>query len=183
MDFKHKVLELKKSTEQLGESFHKYDKYLKAQNEKVFTLQHASTPTRSTCNAVDLYTLPIKDFQTSLTLDTLLPVYNILKEKQCYEPLFLNDLAPTIPRDRYHFIQKLKDNGCQLDAILYTHSIGNYHFLWLISPDADADQIQSQNAALVQTLNADMPKFHLNEMRQNILLVYLYAWPMLSQLI
>ena len=36
--------------------------------------------------------------------------------------------------------------------------------LWSISPDADADQIQSQNAALVQTLNADMPKFHSREM-------------------
>ena len=46
---------------------------------------------------LDLYTMPvIKNFQT---LDTLLPVYNILKEKQCYEPLFLNVLAPTIPRD------------------------------------------------------------------------------------
>ena len=97
--------------------------YLEAQNEKVLTLQHASTPARSTCNAVALFTLPVKDFHTSSTLDALLPVYNALK--QYYEPLLLNNLAPTIPRDRYHFIQNLKENDCQLDSVLYTYSTGN----------------------------------------------------------
>ena len=169
-------LELKKATEQLAESLHKYAKYLEAQNEKVLTLQHASTPACSTCNAVALFTLPVKDFHTSSTLDALLPVYNALKEKQYYEPLFLNDLAPIIPRDRYHFIQNLKENGCQLDAVLYTYSTGNnkgnYHFLWLISPDSSADEVQSQNAALIQTLNADMPTFHSCVMRQNFISLF-----------
>ena len=76
----------------------------------------------------------------------------------------MNVLVPIIPRDPYHFIQKLKNNGCQLDTVLYTYSTGNNkgncHLLRLITLDADTNQIQSQNAALVQTLNADMPKFH-----------------------
>ena len=169
-------LELKKATEQLTESLHKYAKYLEAQNEKVLTLQHASTPARSTCNAVALFTLPVKDFHTLSTLYALLPVYNALKEKQYYEPLFLNDLAPTIPRDCYHFIQNLKENDCQLDAVLYTYSTGNnkgnYHFLWLISPDSSADEVQSQKAALIQTLNADMPTFHSRVMRQNFISLF-----------
>lgn len=98
-------MELKKATEQLAESLHKYGKYLQAQNEKVLALQHASTPARSVSDAVALFTLPVTDLHTSSTIDALMPVYNALKEKQYYDPLFLNDLAPTTPRDRYHFIQ------------------------------------------------------------------------------
>ena len=49
---------------------------------------------------------------------------------------------------------------------------GNYHFLWLVSPDSSADEIQSQNAVLAQTLNADMPKFHSRVMRQKFISLF-----------
>ena len=90
--------------------------------------------------------------------------------------MILNDLVPTMSRDHYQFTQNLKENGCQLNTVLYTYSIGDnkgiYHFLWLISPDFSADEIQLQNAALVQTLDADMPKFHSRVMRQNFISLF-----------
>ena len=44
--------------------------------------------------------------------------------------------------------------------------------MWLISPDSSANEVQSQNAALIQTLNADMPKFHSHIMRQNFISLF-----------
>jgi len=126
-------VDLKKAIEQLAECLHKYSKYLEAQNEKIIALQHAFTPACSICDAVALFTLPIKDLHTSSTIHALLPICNALKDKQYYAPLFLNDLIPNTARDCYHFIQNLKENGCQLDAVLFTYSTGNnkgnYHFL------------------------------------------------------
>jgi len=46
-------------------------------------------------------------------------------------------------------------------------------FLWLVSPDSSADEIQSQNAALVQMLNNCMPKFHSHVICDKTLLICL----------
>ena len=45
-------------------------------------------------------------------------------------------------------------------------------FFWLISPDSSVDEIQSQNAAVIQTLDADMPKFHSHVMQQNFIILF-----------
>ena len=124
MVIKYKVGRLEEAIEQLAECLHKYSKYLEAQNEKIIALQHAFTPACSICDAVALFTLPIKDLHTSSTIHALLPICNALKDKQYYAPLFLNDLIPNTARDCYHFIQNLKENGCQLDAVLFTYSTG-----------------------------------------------------------
>ena len=125
---------MKKAIEQLAECLHKYFKYLEMQNEKVLALQHVSIPAHSICDVVVLFTLPIKDLQTSSTILALLPICNALKEKQYYEPLFLNDLIPNMPRDCYHFIQNLKENGCQLDAVLFAYSTGRQLSFFVVSP-------------------------------------------------
>jgi len=71
-----------------------------------------------------------------------------------YDPLCINDLMPSLTRDRYQFAQSLKENGCQLNAAVFTFSTGNnkqnYHFLWLTELDAICDEIQSKNAGIVQ---------------------------------
>ena len=46
-------------------------------------------------------------------------------------------------------------------------------FLWLVSPDSSADEIQSQNAALVQMLNNCMPKFYSHVICDKTLLICL----------
>lgn len=77
---------------------------------------------------------------------------------------------PTEARDRYHFIQLLKTQGCPAETVLYTYSTGNkenYHFIWLVPPGITVDELQSQNAAVVQKLGASMPWFHSREMRQS----------------
>jgi len=88
----------------------------------------------------------------------------------------VNDLMPSPGRDRYHFVQTLKDNGCQLNAVLFTFSTGNnkgnYHFLWLTELDASGDEIQSKNAGVVQKLTDDMPKYHSRAMRQKFVSLF-----------
>lgn len=162
--------EWKKNLQQLAESLHQYSKYLEAQNEKVLTLQHDTVPARSISDSLSLFTLPVQDLQSSAVIGTLLPIYNALKDKEYFEPLLINDLMPSSPRDRYRFIQMLKENGCQLNSVLFTFSTGNnngnYHFLWLTDLNADGDNIQSRNASVVQRLTDDMPKFHSRAMRQ-----------------
>lgn len=110
---------------------------------------------------VSLYPLPQQDAQSQSTLDTLLPVYDALTEKAYFDPVFLNDLAPTEARDRYHFIQLLKTKGCPAETVLYTYSTGNnkgnYRFIWLVPSGITADELQSQNASVVHKLSAIMP--------------------------
>ena len=122
-------------------------------------------------DAVALYTLPKQEVQSQSTLNTLLPVYNALTDKQYFEPVSLNDLAPADARDRYHFIQLLKTQGCPSETVLYTYSTGNnkgnYHFIWLVPPGIAVDELQSRNAAVVQDLNTSMPQFHSRAMRQS----------------
>ena len=45
------------------------------------------------------------DAHSLFQLDALLPVYKALTDKPYFEPVPLNDLAPTDARDHYHFIQ------------------------------------------------------------------------------
>ena len=115
--------EIRDTIAKLAENLHKYAEYLQALNEKVLALQHTSAPARSVSDAVSLYTLPQHDAQSQSTLDTLLPVYDTLTDKPYFEPVFLNDLAPKEPRDRYHFIQLLKTKGCPAETVLYTFSM------------------------------------------------------------
>ena len=146
------------------------------QNEKVLTLQHDTVPARSISESLSLFTLPVKDLQSSEVIGTLLPIYNALKDKEYFEPLLINDFMPSSARDRYRFIQMLKENGCQLNSVLFTFSTGNnkgnYHFLWLTDLNADGDDIQSRNTGVVQKLTDDMPKFHSRAMRQKFVSLF-----------
>ena len=83
---------------------------------------------------------------------------------------------PSSARNRYHFVQTLKENGCQLNAILFTFSTGNnkgnYHFLRLIELNANGDEIQSKNAGVVQKLTDNMPKYYSHAMRQKFVRLF-----------
>ena len=67
-----------------------------------------TTPARSISDVVALFTLLVKHFHT---LDALLPIYDALKEKQCYEPVLLNDLAPTITQRLLPFYSQISIQG------------------------------------------------------------------------
>ena len=165
-----KWVEVRDVVASLAEGLHKYTKYLEVQNEKTLTLQHAPTPARG-ASAVSLSTLPKQSALSQSTMDTLSPVYHALADKQCYDPVYINDHLPADARQRYHFIQLLKGTGCPAEAVLYTYSTGNnkgnYHFVWLVPSDSSADELQSRNSSIVQEINAKMPQFHSRAMRQS----------------
>ena len=160
----------------MAENLHKYAKYLESQNEKMLSLQHASSPARDVQNAISLFSLPKQKQITQSLLENLSPVYHALADKQPFDPVCLNDLLPTDSRQRYHFIQTLKSTGCPTEAMLYTYSTGNnkgnYHFVWLIPSDRDADEVQSRNACVMHELNAKMPQFHSREMRRSFVRLF-----------
>ena len=56
----------------------------------------------------------------------------VIKEKPVYEPIFVRDFSPLDRRQRYRYLQELK-NGLTTPTILVTFtvgsSIGNYHFI------------------------------------------------------
>jgi len=92
-------------------------------------------------------------------------MYDALADKPYFEPVFLNDLVPTETRDHYHFMQMLKTRGCPTEkTLLCTYSTGNikgnYHFIWIMPSDTSAEELQSQNASVLQRLSAQMPQFH-----------------------
>ena len=66
-----------------------------------------------------------------------LQLNSILKNMNEYENLFLNDLCPDDPRNRYNYLQSLQKNGLEFPTILCSHTPGNnkgnLHFIWQIS--------------------------------------------------
>ena len=160
----------------MAENLHKYAKYLKLQNEKMLSLQHADSPARDVQDAISLFTLPKQGRITQAVLETLSPVYRALANKELYEAVCLNELMPIDSRQRYHFIQLLKATGCPGEAMLYTYSTGNnkgnYHFVWLIPSGGSSDDLQSRNASVVHTLNENMPQFHSRAMKRNFVRLF-----------
>ena len=81
-----------------------------------------------------------------------------------------------MPGKHYQALQLLKATGCTTEAVLYTYSTGNnkgnYHFVWLIPSEKSADEVQSRNVSIVQELNAKMPKFHSQAMRQSFVRLF-----------
>ena len=75
----------------------------------------------------------------------------------------MNDLMPSPARDHYHFVQTLKDSGCQLNAVLFREIT--------IFVVASGDEIQSRNAGVVQKLT-DMPKYHSRAIRQKFVSLF-----------
>ena len=102
-----------------------------------------------------------------------------------YDPIRINDLMPSLARDRYPFVESLKENGCQLNAVLFTFSTGNNkgndHFLWLTEVDASGDEIQSRNTGVVQKITDNIPKYLSRAIKQK--LVCLVEWLTLNPLI
>ena len=80
---------------------------------------------------------------------------------------------PSLARYHYHFVQTLKENGCQLIFTFNTsRHKGNYHFLWLIELNANGDEIHYTNAGVVQKLTDDMPIYHSCDIRQKFVRLF-----------
>lgn len=110
-----------------------YAEYLDSQVKKVKVNHTLPIPVRDISESMQIKYI----VSTRSVFPLFLQLNSILKNMNEYEYLFLNDLCPDDPRNRYHYLQSLQKNGLEFPTILCSHTPGNnkgnLHFIWRIS--------------------------------------------------
>ena len=95
-----------------------------------------------------------------------------LSTKGNYEYFFVGDFTPPKRIDRFYYIRQL-ENGLPFRTVLCTFSFGgsirNYHFVWKIPTDIDADALLGENQKVIEQVKKDIPVFHKKSFRQEFI--------------
>lgn len=146
--------------------------YLKHQNEVVSSNHEHQEPIRDifTCNTPQL--LPVKPALKVTDATKYEMLMQVLASEDEYMPVFLNDMLLSDKRDRYRFIQSLKE-GFPIQAILYTHSlgnnVGNMHFMWHVPDEQSECEVLCQSASVIPKVQEQIPHFYTRAMRSRFI--------------
>ena len=167
--------EIKKDIVTLADSLRKYGDYLKHQSEVVSANHERQEPVRdvSTCSSPQL--LPVKPALRVTDATKYEKLMQELTSKDEYMPVFLNEFLPSDKRDRYQFIQTLKE-GLPIRAMLYTHSsgnnAGNTHFMWRVPDEQSESEVLARSASVILKVQEQIPHFHTRAMRSRFIQVF-----------
>lgn len=119
--------ELRSITEELTKSLMSYADFL-ASKTKYQRIHHAMSNSSNGENSLNsVYLNSIQTIPHSLKILDL-----CLKEKPVYDPVFVREFAPEDQRQRYKYLQDLK-NGLTSPTVLVTFTtggnVGNYNFI------------------------------------------------------
>jgi hypothetical protein len=88
-----------------------------------------------------------------------------------YQQIFLTDLCPETPRQRYEYLQKLQ-RGLDIAVVIMTFSPGNnrgnLHFVWKYCSDDSMETIFEKSIAVVESIKPQLPTYHTRAMRRNL---------------
>ena len=90
-----------------------YAEYLDSQVKKVKVNHTLPIPVRDISESMQIKYI----VSTRSVFPLFLQLNSILKNMNEYEYLFLNDLCPDDPRNRYHYLQSLQKNGLEFPTI------------------------------------------------------------------
>ncbi len=100
------------------------------------------------------------------------PLIEALKDKECYDPVFVRDYAPIDRRERYSYIRQL-EKGLPVKSIMVTKAfgsnIGNYHYVWKIPQHVTIENILCENQRVLQQIISQLPKYHTRCMKKEFL--------------
>ena len=142
-----------------------YAEYLDSQVKKVKVNHTLPIPVRDISESMQIKYI----VSTRSVFPLFLQLNSILKNMNEYEYLFLNDLCPDDPRNRYHYLQSLQKNGLEFPTILCSHTPvnnkGNLHFIWRISEAESMSDAFSHSQQVVHLIENNVPTFHTRAMR------------------
>ena len=161
---KREYAQLKSLTEKIVVCMHDYKVYLDQKNEMVKASHEQDVPVRVISDVIEVRILEASNATIS---ERYVPLLNLLSEKANYEPIFLNDIAPSDRYQRRHWLDKL---DLPFRTMLYRCPYGNHlgvvSFIWKI-PDDEIDQ--TTVSRLVSKLNESQKSYASREMRKEFL--------------
>ncbi|CAB4024057.1 Hypothetical predicted protein [Paramuricea clavata] len=147
-----------------------YANYLKEQNKKTKHFQSLTEPVRSIADNLDFRFLPQCEAIPSL----LIELESLLREKDNFLFIVLEDVCPTDPRRKYDYLQALKSCGLAVKAAMLTYrlsnNIGNTNCVWKV-PGQDPDSL-CQSQQTIEIVKKQIPTFHTRAMRQSLMQKY-----------
>ena len=99
----------------------------------------------------------------------LTPLNNIVKEKQCYDKVYVNDYTGADPKNKYQYVQDLR-KGLTVATVLYTFSLGsnlgNYLFLWRIPHGVSLEAATNENVRIINEIKKSLPIYHSRALKK-----------------
>ena len=98
-----------------------------------------------------------------------------LTSKDEYEPLLLNEILPSDKRERYQYLESLRQ-GLPHRAMLYTHSsqnnLGNTHFIWRVPDEQPENEVLARSTSVTLQVQERIPHFHTRAVRFRFIQVF-----------
>ena len=161
-----KYADLRDRIDQLVEGIKKYERYLHGSTERANVIHHSNQLVRSPVDHVTLQTI-------SATSEPVLNDYaeltQTLQEYPNYQPVFLNDFAPTDHYERRKWV-----NNLQLSFVItvyrYPHgnNLGTMNFAWKVPDEVD----QTLSHQTIARLNKSQKLYYTRQMKRDFLDTY-----------
>ncbi len=147
----------------LADNLRRYGTYLKQQTVANQTT-HAAKVLRADVDEWEVYAASI--FIDSPTKRARYnPLHVAVLHAQPYEPIFVNEFAPTDRRRRNEYVNELVF-PCKTIRYSYTGQQSHLHFVWKINTTDSETQIQ-QNNNCKENLEKEFPAYHSRAMKRD----------------
>lgn len=154
--------DLKERVSKLTTAMDDYCTYLRQQCKTAKT-RHDSVAAGS--DSGTLTVLPL----ITVVSSRLTALNDTMKEKPCYERVFVNDYSGTDPKKKYQYVQDLR-KGLTVPAVLYTCSLGsnlgNYLFIWKLPRGVTLEAATNENIRIINVIKDLIPTYHSRALRK-----------------
>lgn len=154
--------DLKERVSKLTTAMDDYCTYLRQQCKTAKT-RHDSVAAGS--DSGTLTVLPL----ITVVSSRLTALNDTMKEKPCYERVFVNDYSGTDPKKKYQYVQDLR-KGLTVPAVLYTCSLGsnlgNYLFIWKLPRGVTLEAATNENIRIINEIKDLIPTYHSRALRK-----------------
>ena len=149
-------LQLKECVSKLTTAIDDYCMYLRQQC-KAAKMRHDSVAAGS--DSGTLTVLPLSTVVSS----RLTALNDTMKEKPCYDRMYVNNYSGTDPKKKYQYVQDLR-KGLTVPAVLYTCSLGsnlgNYLFVWRLPHGVTLEAATNENVQIIDEIKKSLPTYH-----------------------
>ena len=157
--------ELKHEVEGLSHSLSGYTEYLEDKSKRVKARHLSETPVRELSDPMSWKFLP----PVALVPESLKHITKALKSEAPYEPVALDQLCPSDPRQKYRFIKKLEE-GLSMPTVLFSvapgNNVWNLHFMWRARDGEAESGVYKNSLPVVERLKPQLPIYHTRAMRK-----------------
>ena len=147
----------------LADNLRKYGTYLQSQNISSQTAQ-ARKVLRADVDEWKVYQANIF-IESSTKRVRYQLLHEALRHSEPYQPIFLNEFAPTDRRRRSEYVNELVF-PCKTARYSYTGQQSHLHFVWKVDLTDSETQCQQNNDRCKEDLKKDFPTCHTRAMRR-----------------